>query len=101
MDWNSVPYQTSHNKGGAMGADPTASAVRRCLQSWDVSNLFVEGASAFPQNTAKNPSGPWLRWLSGLPRPSGTAISIIPGQLCRLAGDRRDGNSNAAVTFGD
>jgi len=57
-DWNSVPYQSTHNTGGAiMGADPTRSAVNRYLQSWDVSNVFVIGASAFPQNAGKNPTG--------------------------------------------
>ena len=35
--WNSVPYQTTHNTGGAiMGADPKTSAVNQYLQSWDV-----------------------------------------------------------------
>ena len=52
-----VPYQTTHNTGGAiMGTDPTRSAVNRYLQSWDVPNLFVMGASAFPQNPAHNPT---------------------------------------------
>ena len=56
--WNSVPYQSTHNTGGAvMGTDPKTSAVNRYLQSWDVSNLFVFGASAFPQNAAVNPTG--------------------------------------------
>jgi len=56
--WNSMPYQTTHNTGGAiMGADPKTSAVNRYLQSWEVSNLFVVGASAFPQNAAMNPTG--------------------------------------------
>ncbi|MGH6829373.1 MAG: GMC family oxidoreductase [Rhizomicrobium sp.] len=56
--WNSVPYQTTHNTGGApMGANPLTSAVNRYLQSWDVSNLFVIGASAFQQNAGKNPTG--------------------------------------------
>jgi gluconate 2-dehydrogenase alpha chain len=56
--WNSVPYQSTHNTGGAiMGADPTRSAVNRYLQSWDVPNVFVIGASAFPQNAGKNPTG--------------------------------------------
>jgi gluconate 2-dehydrogenase alpha chain len=40
-----------------MGADPTTSVVNRYLQSWDVSNLFVIGASAFPQNAGYNPTG--------------------------------------------
>ncbi len=57
--WNSVPYQSTHNTGGAiMGADPNTSALNRHLQSWDVPNVFVIGASAFPQNAGKNPTGP-------------------------------------------
>jgi gluconate 2-dehydrogenase alpha chain len=56
--WDVVPYQTTHNTGGAiMGSDPRTSAVNRHLQSWDVSNLFVMGASAFPQNPGYNPTG--------------------------------------------
>jgi gluconate 2-dehydrogenase alpha chain len=53
-----VPYQTTHNTGGAiMGTDPRTSAVNRYLQSWDVPNLFVMGACAFPQNAGYNPTG--------------------------------------------
>jgi gluconate 2-dehydrogenase alpha chain len=53
-----VPYQTTHNTGGAiMGADPKTSAVNRYLQSWDVPNVFVMGACAFPQNAGYNPTG--------------------------------------------
>ncbi|MDQ2081113.1 GMC family oxidoreductase [Xanthobacteraceae bacterium Astr-EGSB] len=53
-----VPYQTTHNTGGAiMGSDPTTSAVNRYLQSWDVPNVFVQGASAYPQNPGYNPTG--------------------------------------------
>lgn len=52
-----VPYQSTHNTGGAiMGADPATSVVNPYLQSWDVPNLFVVGASAFPQNGANNPT---------------------------------------------
>jgi len=40
-----------------MGADPSTSAVNKYLQSWDVSNVFVVGASAFPQNGGYNPTG--------------------------------------------
>ena len=40
-----------------MGTDPTTSALNRYLQSWDVSNLFVMGATAFPQNAGYNPTG--------------------------------------------
>src|SRR5262249_62018940 len=50
-------YQTTHTCGGAiMGADPKTSALNRYLQSWDVSNLFVMGATAFPQNCGYNPT---------------------------------------------
>jgi len=53
-----VPYQSTHNCGGAiMGADPAASAVNKYLQSWDVPNVFVIGASAYPQNSANSPTG--------------------------------------------
>jgi gluconate 2-dehydrogenase alpha chain len=53
-----VPYQSTHNTGGAvMGADPATSAVNPYLQSWDVPNVFVVGASAFPQNAGYNPTG--------------------------------------------
>ena len=56
--WDVVPYQTTHNTGGAiMGTDPSSSAVNSYLQSWDVPNLFVIGASAFPQNPGYNPTG--------------------------------------------
>ncbi len=51
-------YQTSHLCGGAiMGSDPGSSALNRYLQSWDVPNLFVQGATAFPQNAGYNPTG--------------------------------------------
>ena len=51
-------YQTTHTCGGAiMGVEPKTSALNRYLQSWDVANLFVVGASAFPQNSGFNPTG--------------------------------------------
>jgi len=51
-------YQTTHLNGGAiMGTDPKTSALNRYLQSWDVPNVFVTGASAFPQNAGYNPTG--------------------------------------------
>ena len=56
--WNSAPYQSSHVVGGfIMGADPENSSVNKYLQNWDVHNLFVVGASAFPQNPGYNPTG--------------------------------------------
>ena len=52
-----VPYQSTHNVGGAvMGTDPATSVVNKYLQSWDVPNLFVVGGSAFPQNAAQGPT---------------------------------------------
>jgi gluconate 2-dehydrogenase alpha chain len=51
-------YQTSHLCGGAiMGTNPGNSALNMYLQSWDVPNLFVQGATAFPQNAGYNPTG--------------------------------------------
>jgi len=50
-------YQSTHNTGGTvMGSDPSTSAVNPFLQSWDVSNVFVIGASNFPQNASYNPT---------------------------------------------
>lgn len=52
------PYQSTHTTGGTvMGDSPATSVVNRYLQSWDVPNLFVLGASVFPQNLAYNPTG--------------------------------------------
>ncbi len=49
--------QTTHDTGGViMGTDPKMSAVNRHLQSRDVSNLFVVGASAYPQEAGYNPT---------------------------------------------
>jgi gluconate 2-dehydrogenase alpha chain len=59
LTWNTVPYQSTHNTGGAiMGVDPGNSALNKYCQSWDVSNVFVTGASAFPHNSGYNPTGP-------------------------------------------
>ena len=56
--WTSTVYQTTHTCGGAvMGTDPKTSALNKYLQSWDVPNLFVLGATAFPQNAGYNPTG--------------------------------------------
>jgi len=53
-----VPYQTTHNTGGAvMGTDPKTSVVNRFLQSWDLHNLWVLGACVYPQNAGYNPTG--------------------------------------------
>src|SRR5690606_32948824 len=56
--YTTTQYQTTHNTGGTvMGDDPHTSVVNRYLQSWDVPNLFVIGASNFPQNASYNPTG--------------------------------------------
>jgi gluconate 2-dehydrogenase alpha chain len=56
--WSVVPYQTTHNTGGAiMGASPADSVVNKFMQSWDVPNVFSLGAGAFPQNAGYNPTG--------------------------------------------
>ncbi len=56
--YDTVPYQSTHNTGGAiMGADPGTSVVNSYLQMWDYSNLFVVGACNFPQNAGFNPTG--------------------------------------------
>lgn len=56
--YNVAEYQSTHNTGGViMGADPETSAVNNYSQMWDVENLFVVGASSFPQNAGYNPTG--------------------------------------------
>ena len=55
--WSVVPYQTTHNTGGAIiGDNPKTSVINKYLQSWDVSNVFSMGAGAFPQNAGYNPT---------------------------------------------
>src|ERR1700730_12207333 len=50
-------YQSSHIQGGTiMGSSPDRSILNNYLQHWDVSNLFVLGASSFPQNSSPNPT---------------------------------------------
>jgi len=56
-DFTIVPYQSTHNTGGTMmGSNPSNSVVNRYLQSWDAHNLFVMGASVFPQQHGYNPT---------------------------------------------
>jgi gluconate 2-dehydrogenase alpha chain len=58
-DYDARPYQSTHNTGGTiMGTDPSTSVVNKYLQSWDADNLFIMGASTFPQNQSYNPTGP-------------------------------------------
>jgi gluconate 2-dehydrogenase alpha chain len=55
--WSVVPYQTTHNTGGAiMGDNSKISVINKYLQTWDVYNVFSMGAGAFPQNAGYNPT---------------------------------------------
>jgi gluconate 2-dehydrogenase alpha chain len=56
--WSVVPYQTTHNTGGAiMGDSPRTSVVNKYLQLWDTPNVFSMGAGAYPQQPGYNPTG--------------------------------------------
>ena len=55
--YDATRYQSSHVQGGAiMGAAPERSVVNPYLQHWQIENLFVVGASSFPQNASANPT---------------------------------------------
>jgi len=55
--YDATRYQGTHLQGGViLGANPTRSVVNMYLQHWRVFNLFVLGASAFPQNPTGNPT---------------------------------------------
>ncbi|GAA4431311.1 GMC family oxidoreductase [Georgenia halophila] len=57
-DYRIDQYQSTHPTGGAiMGADPGNSVTNSYGQVWDTPNVFVTGASLFPQNPGANPSG--------------------------------------------
>jgi gluconate 2-dehydrogenase alpha chain len=51
-------YQSTHPNGGCiMGTDPGNSVTNKYGQVWDTPNVFVTGASLFPQNPGSNPTG--------------------------------------------
>ena len=55
--YDAARYQSSHIQGGAiMGVSPDRSVVNSYLQHWQTPNLFILGASSFPQNAAANPT---------------------------------------------
>jgi gluconate 2-dehydrogenase alpha chain len=55
--FDSTVFQTTHNCGGAIqSATPDRGVVNKYGQMWEVSNIFVYGASQFPQNAGKNPT---------------------------------------------
>jgi gluconate 2-dehydrogenase alpha chain len=50
-------YATTHLQGGAiMSATADTGVVNPWLQHWQVANLWVVGASAFPQNSSSHPT---------------------------------------------
>jgi gluconate 2-dehydrogenase alpha chain len=55
--YDATRYQGTHVQGGAiMGATPERAVVSPYLQHWEMQNLFVLGASAFPHNPSGNPT---------------------------------------------
>ena len=71
-------YRTSHLQGGAiMGSSPDTSVVNPWLQHWGLANLFILGASAFPQNASGNPT------LTVLAQTMRTADAIVDRYLRR------------------
>jgi len=55
--YEATRYQGTHIQGGTIiGANHTDSVVNMYLQHWRVPNLFLLGASAFPQNPSGNPT---------------------------------------------
>ena len=55
--YDATRSQSTHIQGGTiMGSSPDRSVVNPYLQHWQVSNLFLLGGSAFPQNASANPT---------------------------------------------
>ncbi len=80
-----------------MGANPSESVVNRYLQHWDVPNLFVVGASAFPHNSGYNPTGYGRRAdllggecdphpISEIARSAGAGMRLAALAACLLLG---------------
>ncbi|MBM3761844.1 MAG: GMC family oxidoreductase [Acidobacteria bacterium] len=52
-----MSYKSTHLQGGTiMGSDPSSSVVDPRGRHWQVRNLWVLGASTFPQNPSGNPT---------------------------------------------
>jgi len=55
--YNASDYNTTHIQGGTiMGSSPESSVLNPWMQHWQLSNLWVLGSSAFPQNSSGNPT---------------------------------------------
>ena len=55
--YDATRYQSTHVQGGTiMSASPEMGVLNPYSQHWQYSNLFVLGASAFPQQGAANPT---------------------------------------------
>jgi gluconate 2-dehydrogenase alpha chain len=77
-NYDSTRYQATHIQGGTtMGNSPAESVLNPWLQHWDVPNLFVLGASSFPQNASGNPT------LTILAQTYRTADAIVERYLKR------------------
>jgi gluconate 2-dehydrogenase alpha chain len=56
--FDTTSYQSTHVTGGTiMGDNPKETVVNDYLQMWEAPNVFVIGASNFPQNAGFNPTG--------------------------------------------
>jgi gluconate 2-dehydrogenase alpha chain len=56
-DYDAVRYQSTHVQGGTiMAPSPDLGVVNTYQQHWQASNLFVLGASTFPNSGAANPT---------------------------------------------
>src|SRR5262249_41803965 len=57
LHYDATRYQSTHVQGGTIiGASPEHSVVNPYGQHWQFQNLFVLGASCFPQNASANPT---------------------------------------------
>jgi gluconate 2-dehydrogenase alpha chain len=78
QNYDCTRYQATHIQGGTtMGNSPEESVLNPWLQHWDVPNLFVLGASSFPQNASGNPT------LTILAQTYRTADAIVERYLKR------------------
>jgi gluconate 2-dehydrogenase alpha chain len=56
-DYDVTRYQSTHVQGGTiMGTSPEHGVVSPYLQHWQIPNLFVLGASTFPNSGSANPT---------------------------------------------